>query len=558
MVIVVLILIATFCTPPVAARDVKVALTELKPSLYTDDQGRPTGFIVEIIEDLTAKEGWNVIWISGTLSDSWNRLALGDIDLMPAVAVTPERAKLYDFNNESVLSVWSQVYAHPDSGINTILDLDQKRIAVVRGESSGSALIDFTQKFGVNATFIEKDKPAGLFAAIASGEADALVAYNIVGQQKLKEYGLVATPVMFNPAQFGFAVLKGKNQDLLRVIDPYIAEGKNNLSSPYSTAMKKWYGVESRDTIPVFFWWVLGGIACLAFLFVFMSSILRREVRRKTAEIARQNEELQSEVANRTGAERELVRKNEELRTAYDELTAMEEELRENFQELKKIDNALIQARKKLNHLNTLTFRDIKNAFFILPGYILLSKDSGCSEEAEVYYAKGQQIIQSVGNILSFAEKYQNLGINQPRWQSIIHVILYAISHLDLSHISRNGDLPDIEIYADPLLEDVFLAIMQTIVMQGPGVSRIDLVYRENIDGITLLVESDGPGIPEEDKEHVFTWEQMGERGTSLFLAREILSITDISLNETGDPGNGMRFEITVPKGQYRNTKTQN
>lgn len=547
-----LILIVAFCSVPVAARDVKVGLTELKPSLYTDEQGKPIGFFVDLIEDLAKKEGWNVIWISGTISESWDRLTLGEIDLLPAVAITPERAGIYDFTTESALSIWSQVYTRPGSGINTILDLDRKQVAMVKGASSGTALKDYAQKFGVNATYLEKDRPADIFTTVAAGEADALVVYNSAGQEDSKKYGLVATPVMFNPAQFGFAVLKGKNQDLLRVIDPYIAEGKKDPSSTYSKAMQQWYGIKGRDIIPIFLWWILGGVACLAILFVIMSYIFRREVRRKTAELAQQNEELQLEVANRTRVEMELVRKNEEIRAAYEQLAAMEKELRENFKELQKSEHALIQARKKLNLLNTLTIRDIKNAFYILSGYIQISKDSDSSEEAEIYFDKEQQIIQSAENALTFAEKYQNLGIKHPLWKTVLHVFLYAISHLDLSNISRTVELPDIEIYVDPLFEDVFLALMETIVIQGAGVTQIGLKYRKTPEGITILVESDGPGIPAEDKEQLFTWEHMGKSGTSLFLAREILSITEIALQETGEPGNGILFEITVPKGHYR------
>ncbi|HWQ66282.1 MAG TPA: transporter substrate-binding domain-containing protein [Methanospirillum sp.] len=549
---VILILIAAFCSEPVSAKDVKVGLTELKPSLYTDEQGKPTGFFVDIIENLAEKEGWNVIWISGTISDSWDRLNSGEIDLLPAVTSTPERARVYDFTNESALSIWSQVYTHPESGINTILDLDRKRVAMVRGASSGTALMDYAHKFGVNATYLEMERPADIFAAVADGKADALVVYNSAGQEDSKKYGLVATPVMFNPAQFGFAVLKGKNQDLLRVIDPYIAAGKNDTSSTYNKAMQKWYGIKGRDIIPVFLWWILGGVACLAFLFVMMSFILRREVRRKTAEIAQQNEELQLEVANRTRAEMELVQKNEEIRAAYEQLAAMEKEVRESFKELQKSQNALMQARKKLTLLNTLTVRDIKNAFFILIGYIQISRNSDSLEEAKIYFDNEEQIIQSVQNKLAFAEKFQNLGIKHPRWQTVLQVLLYAISHLDLSNISRIVDLPDIEIYADPLFEDVFFALMETIVMQGAGVTLISLKCRQTIDGITIFVESDGTGIPTEEKEEYFTWEHMGKSGTSLFLAREILSITEIALQETGEPGNGIRFEITVPKEHYR------
>jgi signal transduction histidine kinase len=44
--------------------------------------------------------------------------------------------------------------------------------------------------------------------------------------------------------------------------------------------------------------------------------------------------------------------------------------------------------------------------------------------------------------------------------------------------------------------------------------------------------------------------------GLGLFLSREILAITGITITENGVPGKGARFEITVPKGAYRFTGT--
>jgi signal transduction histidine kinase len=40
-----------------------------------------------------------------------------------------------------------------------------------------------------------------------------------------------------------------------------------------------------------------------------------------------------------------------------------------------------------------------------------------------------------------------------------------------------------------------------------------------------------------------------------LFLAREISDITGITIKETGEPGKGARFEITVPKGAWNITE---
>ncbi len=205
-------LVAALCCPAAATRDVKVALTELKPTLYTDDQGKPAGFFVDLITDTAAQEDWNIIWVRGSLSESWDRLSTGEIDLLPGVASTAERENRIDFSHESALSVWSQVYARPGSGINTILDLEGKRIVIVKGAQSGIAFQDYARKFGINTMYIEKNTPAEVFSATASGEADALVVYNTAGQADSVTYGLVATPVMFNPTQFGLQYRKERTR----------------------------------------------------------------------------------------------------------------------------------------------------------------------------------------------------------------------------------------------------------------------------------------------------------------------------------------------------------
>ena len=38
----------------------------------------------------------------------------------------------------------------------------------------------------------------------------------------------------------------------------------------------------------------------------------------------------------------------------------------------------------------------------------------------------------------------------------------------------------------------------------------------------------------------------------SLIFVQEILDITNITIRETGEPGKGARFEMTVPKGMWR------
>lgn len=78
--------------------------------------------------------------------------------------------------------------------------------------------------------------------------------------------------------------------------------------------------------------------------------------------------------------------------------------------------------------------------------------------------------------------------------------------------------------------------------------------HREG-SGLVLEVEDDGGGISEQDREYLFDRGYGKNTGLGLFLVKEILAITGMTIRETGIPGKGARFEIMVPAGKYRVTK---
>ena len=123
---------------------------------------------------------------------------------------------------------------------------------------------------------------------------------------------------------------------------------------------------------------------------------------------------------------------------------------------------------------------------------------------------------------------------------------------MDFLQITHELDVPDLEIYADPLFEKVFFNLMENVLRHGMGASSVRLRYLEKTDWLVLFVEDNGSGIPQEEKHMIFDRGYGKDTGLGLFLVREILSITGISIKETGTVGQGTRFEISVPKGAYR------
>ena len=109
------------------------------------------------------------------------------------------------------------------------------------------------------------------------------------------------------------------------------------------------------------------------------------------------------------------------------------------------------------------------------------------------------------------------------------------------------------EIFADPLFEKVFYNLFDNALRYGgAGLQSIRVSSQESEGCLTIVCEDDGDGIPADEKEKIFERGFGKNTGLGLFLSREILAITGITIIENGVTGKGARFEITVPKGAYR------
>jgi len=223
--------------------------------------------------------------------------------------------------------------------------------------------------------------------------------------------------------------------------------------------------------------------------------------------------------------------------------------------ERKRAEDALTMARKKLNVLNTVTFSDIQNAIFSLSGYLQLEKSMPAGECQQRFNAQEIELAQVIADSLKYAEMFQSLGLKSPVWQDVGQSFLLGISHLDISNLSRRFDVENVEVYADPMIEQVFLALADNIREHAPTATEYSFTYTENPQGLVLIFEDNGPGIPAPLKEKIFEREYGRRHGIGLYLSREILSITGISIRETGEENKGARFEILVPPGAWRKTR---
>jgi PAS domain S-box-containing protein len=220
----------------------------------------------------------------------------------------------------------------------------------------------------------------------------------------------------------------------------------------------------------------------------------------------------------------------------------------------KQAEAALQQVTKKLTLLNQVTFNDIQNAVFTLKGYLTLERPLPGEEPVKNYLEMEEESVRKIDYCLNFAKNYQDLGVKPPEWQNVHQSFVLGISHLDFSSVHRTIQLDNLEIYADSLLERVFFTLAGNVLRHAKNATGVIIGYQITGDGLLLSFEDNGTGIPDANKEKIFERGYGTQQGMELFLVREILGITGITIRETGTYGSGARFEMSVPKGAYRFT----
>ncbi len=121
-----------FLTTLLHAATLNVGVYNNPPKIFFDTERRPTGFFIDVLNDLAHKNNWTLNYVSCQWDECLQKLENGEIDVMPDVAYSKSREERFDFNNEAVLSSWSVVYARATRHIISIIDLDQKNIAVLK------------------------------------------------------------------------------------------------------------------------------------------------------------------------------------------------------------------------------------------------------------------------------------------------------------------------------------------------------------------------------------------------------------------------------------------
>ncbi len=220
--------------------------------------------------------------------------------------------------------------------------------------------------------------------------------------------------------------------------------------------------------------------------------------------------------------------------------------------ERRKVEKALREANASLDILNSITRHDVLNQLMVVRGYSDLVRSSLKDPKELEHMDKIEKATRTIRSQILFTKDFQKLGQVEPKWQSVEELFDSAFSTQEVGPVEIGVDVSGLEVYADPMLEKVFYNLIDNSLRHGEKVTRISVTCRKERDGLDLVYEDDGVGIRPEDKTRIFDRAFGKNTGLGLFLTKAILGVTQIEIEETGEPGKGARFEMHVPDGSFR------
>jgi len=234
------------------------------------------------------------------------------------------------------------------------------------------------------------------------------------------------------------------------------------------------------------------------------------------------------------------------------EISEINQDLTEDIKKRQKVEAALETANQKLSLLSQITRHDISNRVFALLAELDLAKDLANEPRLTESLLQLERTSMAIQDQIAFTKDYQEIGTQAPSWYLVTPLIRSAADPLYLPEVNVSVHCDGVEVFADAMISKVFYNLIHNALRHGEHLTRITFSYQVSGTDLVIFCEDNGIGIVLKEKENIFRKGFGKDSGLGLFLSREILSITGITIQETGERGKGARFEIHVPDGDWR------
>jgi PAS domain S-box-containing protein len=227
--------------------------------------------------------------------------------------------------------------------------------------------------------------------------------------------------------------------------------------------------------------------------------------------------------------------------------------------ERKKAELSLKESHEKLEMMNEklrvvggLTRHDVRNKLCAVMGnaYLIKKKyadQAGILERLD----KMELAVKEIEKIFDFAKMYEQLGVEELSFVDVERTVTEAVALFSDLTVKVVNECKGLTLLADSFLRQLFYNFIDNTRKYGKTANTIRVFYeKEENDMLRLIYLDDGVGISVEDKLRLFEegFSTGGSTGFGLFLSKKMMDVYGWEIKETGEPGKGAKFVITIPK----------
>lgn len=455
---------------------IEVGVYQNPPKIFINDQGKPDGIFIDLVEVIAKEEHLSISYTTGEWTELMKRLAKGEIDLMPDVAFSPERDSLYTLNSLPVLGSWLEVFTTRSDKVNSVKDLQGKKVGVLKGSiQEGYLNENIKPRLNLDFDLILFPDYESSAEALLTGKIDMIVADRFFYFSKLKKAGIIPSGVIFRPTDLHLAFPKNTDPSLIILFDHSLAKLKNDPNSEYYHILNRWFEEDKEQAIPPYIYWLLislGGILLIAIAF---SIVLRYKVKVRTRALWKRNRQLT--------LAKEKAEENERLKTIF--LQNMSHEIRTPM-------NGIIGFLELLKEPNL--------------------DDASRQKYIEIVIKSGKRLLTTINNIIEISKIDSDQIAVHPTRVDIPEVMEFYYNFFKPQAREKKIDLKLIQklpedhalILTDKFIFDNILTNLINNAIKFTHEGYVEFGNRVENNKIIFYVKDTGIGIPKERQKAIF------------------------------------------------------
>jgi signal transduction histidine kinase len=239
-----------------------------------------------------------------------------------------------------------------------------------------------------------------------------------------------------------------------------------------------------------------------------------------------------------------------------DEMSDLADEINKMLTKLEQSQGKLRMLNEKLTVVGSLTRHDLRNKLSIITSNVYLAKQKLADDpDASEFLETIESTIDTLEKIFDFARTYEKVGLEDLSYVDVEKSVNEAAILLGLEGVELVNECKGLTVLADSLLRQLFYNMIDNTLWHGKMVTQIRVYHEEGTDHLKLVYEDNGVGVPEDEKELIFKEGYGKSTGYGLYLIRNICKAYGWTIKETGEPGKGAQFTMTIPK-QTKDGKT--